>query len=132
MSLFPSLSFAQNEIGSKLDYSGLVKCDGVLTKDGTEPDRQTVCDFNALLDTVKSGINWLFFMTVPIVTVLFAYGGFLYMTGVKGNMDTAKKIFQSAAKGFIIMLVAWFAVVTVVSWFVKPDSGADTFVNIKK
>ncbi len=133
--IVPVFSFAQNAQPVKLDYSGLVKCDGVVAKDingnPLEKDRQQVCDFNALMNMVKSTINWLFFITVPIVTVLMAYAGLLYMTGTSGNISTAKKIFPSVAKGFIIMLVAWISVITVVNWFVteKNKTVIGTFIN---
>lgn len=129
--LVPLISFAQTP---KLDYSGLVQCDGVLDKN--EPNRQKVCDFAALLSTVKYLINWLFVITIPIATVSFAYAGFLYLTGTSGNIGTAKKIFQSVAVGFIIMLIAWVSVVTAVNWFIDKNSAAgsssDTFVNLFK
>ena len=130
----PAISFAQTAQPVKLDYkSGLVKCDGVIADKSIEPDRQRVCDFNALMDMVKSTINWLFFITVPIVIVFMAYAGVLYMTGTSGNISTAKKIFPSIAKGFIIMLVAWISVITVVNWFVTEKNKAviGTFLNIK-
>jgi len=126
-SIIPNLSFAQ---GAKLDYSGLVQCDGVLTPG--EEGRQRICNFNALLGTVKYVINWLFIISIPIATVAFAYGGLLYLTGSQGNISTAKSIFTSVAKGFIIMLIAWVAVVTVVNWFVEKNTNVDVFVNIPK
>jgi hypothetical protein len=123
ISILPSFTFAQE----KLDYSGLVQCDGVITPGETE--RQRVCDFNALMATIKYAINWLFYITIPIATVAFAYAGILYMTGNPSKIGTAKSIFQSVASGFIIMLVAWISVVTVVDWFVEKNSGFDAFIG---
>jgi hypothetical protein len=127
--IMPAFSYAQNAQPVKLDYSGLVKCDGVVSPN--EPNRQKKCDFNALMDMVKSTINWLFVITVPIVTALMAYAGLLYMTGTQGNIGTAKKIFPTVATGFIIMLVAWISVITVVNWFISENNKAiiGTFVN---
>jgi hypothetical protein len=127
-SLLPSLIYAQ-EKSVKLDYSGLVKCDGVITE--SEQDRKTECNFAALLQTVKSGINWLFAIAFPLVTVFMAYGGLLYMSGSQKNIATAKSIFTSASKGIIIMLIAWVSVITVVNWFVTEDTGKiiKTFIN---
>ena len=122
---------AQGAVGpTTLNYSGLVKCDGVL--DPNEQDRQIKCDFAALMSMVKSTINWLFLITIPILVLLLSYGGLLYMSGNKKNIDTAKSIFQSAAKGFIIMLVAWVSVVTVVNWFITDTDKEviKTFINI--
>ena len=130
LSISPVLVFAADDVTPvKLDYSGFVKCDGVI--DPKEPDRQTICDFNALMFTVKSLINWMFIITIPIATVAVAYGGLQYMSGQKGRIDNAKKIFSSIATGFIIMLVAWFAVITVVNWFISKENKdvINTFVN---
>ncbi len=110
-----------------LDYSGFVKCDGVLTPG--EEGRKTVCDFSALMKTIIGLINWLFIIAIPIATVLFAYAGLLYMTGVSGNRVKANKIFTSVAIGFSIMLVAWISVRTVVDKFTDKDSGATTFIK---
>ncbi len=151
-SILPSFVLAQEGEGLpikeevKLDYSGLVKCDGVVAKDRNqisgiemgaakgEELRQTKCDFAALLQTVKTSINWLFAIAVPLMIVFIAYGGLLYMTGSQKNIGIAKGIFLSAGKGFIIMLVAWVAVITVVNWFISDANKAviNTFVNLPK
>lgn len=131
-STIPHLSLAVDPVTKPgLNYNNsLVQCDGVLAIDGSEPDRNKVCDFAALIDTIKNLVNMAFLITVPIAITAFAYAGLLYMTGSQGNIGTAKKIFQSVATGFIIMLVAWFAVVTVVGWFAKKDSGVNIFVDV--
>ncbi len=122
--VFPALSFAQNA-PPPLDYSGFVKCDGVVKKDGSEPQRDVKCDFVALVDTVNKGINWLFIISIPIATVLFAYAGLLYLTGASGNISKAKTIFTSVGIGFIIMITAWFVVRTAVGWFLDDDPKND-------
>lgn len=140
ISIMPVLGFAQGQ-EVKLDYSGFVKCDGVLSTDPKtgkllpgEEKRDRVCDFNALMLTIKLGINWLFIITIPVATVALAYGGLMYMTGQKGKIDQAKKIFSSIAMGFIIMATAWFAVTTVVNWFINPINVpvVNTFLNTGK
>lgn len=134
----PVFSYAQVTDEVKLNYDGLVKCDGVVAKDSKgnylEEGRKKVCDFNALMGMVKSTINWLFVITIPIVTVFMAYAGLLYMTGTSGNISTAKKIFPSIATGFIIMLIAWVSVITVVNWFISEKNKAvvNTFVGSNK
>lgn len=136
-SIVPSFAYAESVF--KLDYSGLVKCDGVVLKgadgkplDPNEQYRGTECNFAALMSMVKTTINWLFLITIPILTVLLSYAGLLYMSGSQKNIGTAKSIFQSAAKGFIIMLVAWVSVVTVVNWFISDTDKEviKTFINI--
>ncbi len=81
------------------------------------------------MDTIIKMVNWFFYITVPIAVALFSYAGLLYMTGTPGNIGKAKGIFTSVAIGFIIMCTAWIGVNTVVGWFVKPDSGATTFIK---
>lgn len=122
---------AQTETAPKLDYSGFVKCDGIVTSVG-EPDRQKECDFAALIDTINKLINWLFIISIPIATVLFAWAGLLYLTGSEKNIGKAKSIFTSVGIGFIIMIVAWLAVYTVVNWLVKPNFGATSLIEQKK
>lgn len=112
-----------------LDYSGFVNCDGVLRPKADEPDRQRECNFAQLMLTAQKGIQWMFFIAVPIAGVLFAWGGLLYMSGKSGNIDKAKGIFTSVAIGFIIMITAWLIVRTVVKWFVKSDSTATIFLD---
>ncbi|MES3031350.1 MAG: hypothetical protein V4697_02965 [Patescibacteria group bacterium] len=123
------LAQSNTPVAPKLDYSGFVNCDGVITKG--EEGRKTKCDFAALIALVQKMINWLFYISIPVATVLFAYAGLLYLSGQKGKIDTAKAIFLSVAIGFIIMLVAWFAVSTILRWFASPDSGATTLIGTK-
>ena len=120
--------------GVKLDYSGFVKCDGVVSRDEKgaikkgEEARDVECNFAALMNTIAKGINFLFYISIPVAATLFAYAGALYMTGTSGNIGTAKKIFTSVGIGFIIMVTGWFGVRTFVDWFVKDTSGANTFL----
>jgi len=130
-------AFAQTD--PPLDYSGFVKCDGVVNteKDASgnliEDKRTVKCDFNALINTINELVKWLFIITIPVATVLFAYGGLLYLTGSQNNIGKAKAIFTSVGKGFIIMLVAWVIVYTLVNWLIDPEfKGATTLIEQKK
>ncbi len=131
LSAYHDFSIAKAQTGNAdnptLDYGGLVKCDGVVNKN--EPDRQRVCDFIALMDTIKSLINWAFVMSLPIATALFAWAGLLYITGTPGNIKKAKSIFSTTAIGFIIMIVAWLSIRTLVDWLVKSEFGATLFLG---
>lgn len=138
----PLMINAQTETAPELDYSRFVKCDGVPARNivngvdqGVKPGeeaRQKECDFAALIDTVNKLINWLFIISIPIATVLFAWAGLLYLTGSEKNIGKAKSIFTSVGIGFIIMIVAWLAVYTVVNWLVKPNFGATSLIEQKK
>ena len=128
-------------LGNRITYDGLVDCDGVVGKvldkygkptDTAKPGeegRQQRCDFAALMRTVNKMINWMFYIAVPLATVLFAYAGLLYIRGTSGARTQANKIFTSVGIGFIIMLVAWISVRTVVGLFVKDSVGATIFLG---
>lgn len=119
-SFIPSFSFAQQLGPTTLNYGGLVKCDGVVT--GSEQDRQTKCDFNALINMANTIIKWVFGLTIPIIVVMFAYAGFLYMTPSPGNREKSNKMLWAALKGFVIMLLAWFIVSTLLKWLVNTNT----------
>ena len=97
----------------------------------SEQGRQKECDFAALIALVQKMINWLFYISIPIATVLFAYAGLLHLSGKESNIKQSWAIFQAVAIGFIIMLVAWFAVSTVLKWFADPNSGATSLIETK-
>lgn len=117
-------------VHAALDYSGLVKCDGVVTPG--EEGRKTKCDFNALISMANSIISWLFMLSIPIFVGLFAYAGFLYMQPSSGSREKANTMLWVALKGFVIMLVAWMLVATLLKLVVDPDfKGANTFIEKK-
>lgn len=112
----------------KLDYSGWVQCDGVLTKG--EEGRQVLCNFNNLIGMVNYLVNWMFVITIPIMIGLISYSGFLYMTGKQENIKKAKAVMTSAVVGFIIALLAWFMVATIVNWIKNPNfTGTDSLLK---
>ncbi|MDQ5893583.1 MAG: hypothetical protein QG640_595 [Patescibacteria group bacterium] len=121
----PALSLAQNFNSDgtvKLDYGGLVKCDGVVDKNNPEEvARNNECDFQDLMGMVNSIIQWIFMLSIPIFIGLFAYAGFLYMTPSPGNREKSNKMLWAALKGFVIMLIAWFMVSTLLSWIVSDS-----------
>ena len=106
------------------NYSGLVKCSGVVQNSG-----EVECNFNTLLGTVKSLINWMFLIAIPIAVVLFAYAGLLVMSGKEDNKKKGKGVFLNVVIGFAIMLVAYTVVQTVVGWLVDPCAGTTTFLS---
>ncbi|MDB5258832.1 MAG: hypothetical protein JWO73_40 [Candidatus Taylorbacteria bacterium] len=130
-------------------YPGLVKCDGVVDgayeyqADPNKPDststipvfvpaknsKQKLCNFTALIEEIQFLINWLFKIAVPIAIALFAYAGFLYMTGEPGKIKTAKSMFSTVGVGFGFMLISWFVIYTVLHWLVRPGQGFDALLK---
>lgn len=132
LTVFPSAAHAADEW-----YSGFVKCDGVVEterrivgKDNTgapiydevqiNPD-QVKCDFRALVNTIMTFITWFMGFSVTLCVALFSYAGILYMTANEKNIATAKGIFYNVAIGFIVILIAWTLIYTLVNWIVKPE-----------
>jgi hypothetical protein len=113
------------------NYSGLVKCSGVVATDssGQPLPGEVPCDFNYFIITVANLINWGFYIALPIAVVLFAYAGILYISGVESNIKKAKAIFLNVGIGFIIMLVAFTAVHTLLGWLVNPNIGAESLLS---
>ncbi len=97
----------------------LVQCDGVPTP-GTN---EVKCDFAALINQVKFLMRWMFYISIPIAVGLFAYAGGLFMTANPGKIKDAKKIFSHVVVGFIIMLLAWLIVRTILYWVAEPGYG---------
>jgi hypothetical protein len=105
----PAVSFAQTT-GATLAYN----CDGTATS--TDASGTPPCDFNALINTGTNLIEWMFYVSVPIMVALLAYAGILYMTGLEKNISKAKGMFLKVAGGFTIMLIAFVVINTLVGW----------------
>lgn len=99
--LIPVFSHAQD---------GLVTCDGV------------DCNLDSLVGMVNNIINWIIGIAGVIFTISCIYGGFLYMTSGEnpGNKAKAKSIMYSTLIGFIIILVSWLIVYTILINLVDP------------
>jgi hypothetical protein len=98
--------------------TSLVQCDGVVSHSG-----EIVCNFAALIRQIQYIINWMFAIAVPIAIAMFAYAGFLFMSGIPSKRTQAKAIFATVGTGFLLMLIGWFVIYTVVLWLAKPDQG---------
>ncbi len=106
------------------NYTGLVKCSGVASG-----DNETECGFYSFISTVANLINWAFYLSLPVAVVLFSWAGILYLSGQEGKIEQARHIFLNVAVGFIIMLVAFTVVHTLVGWLVDPKIGAETLLS---
>lgn len=84
------------------------------------------CSFNDIMSLINSIVRFVFFISVPIAALLFAYAGFLFMTAGPNasQADKAKSIFTSVAVGFTIILSAYLIVYTVTNAIIE-----DGFLN---
>ena len=106
------------------NYSGLVKCSGVKSA-----STDVECNFTYAISSIATLINWAFYVSIPVAVALFSWAGILYMSGVESKIKQAKTIFQNVAIGFIIALVAFTVVHTLVGWLVNPNIGAESLLQ---
>ncbi len=93
-----------------ISFAKLVTCDGA------------DCDFNKFVEMINEIINWIIGIAGVIFTISFIYGGFLWMTsgGDSGKTGKARDILWSTLKGFVIILVSWLIVYTIIHTLVDP------------
>ena len=96
-----------------ITHASFVNCDG--TKDNP-------CNFDNLIATINSIINWIISIAGVIFTISCIYGGFLYMTSGEnpGNKAKAKSVITTTLVGFVIILVSWLIVYTILNTLVDP------------
>lgn len=100
---------------------GLVNC-GNPGADG-ELQESEMCDYEALMSLIQDVINWLIGILTVAATLLFVYAGILYLTaaGNDSQVDTAKEIFRNVAGGFVIVLLAFTIIATLVNLLTSED-----------
>ena len=97
----------------------LVTCDG--------PD----CDFDKFIEMINGIINWIIGIATVIFTISAVWGGFLYVTsGMNpGNKEKAKGILWNTLIGFVIILVGWVIVYTILYALVPENSTVFNFLK---
>lgn len=75
-------------------------------------DPSTKCDFNAIMDTINRIINFVLFgLSIPIVAIMVAYAGVLYLfSGVSDQKSKAKEILSNAVIGLVIAFCAYIII----------------------
>lgn len=121
--VFPTLVSAQAKPG----LLPLVQCgteqapivnttnpDGSINQSGGEITN--ACTFNDLLGLISRVVSFvLFYLTIPLAAIMFAYAGFLllFSGGNSGQMERAKSIASNVVLGLIFALGAWLIVTTI-------------------
>lgn len=102
---------------------GLVPC-GIDKNDDGMLSEDEECGYNDLIFGIQNIITWLIGIATSLGAILFAYAGFLYLTAGsdQNKVSRAKSIFRYVIKGFIIILLAWLIVYTILSVLVDPNS----------
>lgn len=79
------------------------------------PDHEP-CGFNEAMKLINNVITFLLFtIATPLVALIICYAGWLYLSsqGSKENVTKAKTILKNVIIGYIIGLVAWLVVKTI-------------------
>lgn len=86
--------------------------------DGLVPDCEgSSCEFKHIVELVDNGINFIFFLIIPIAAIAFAYAGWMLMTsgGDTKKLQKARSMFGKIAIGIVIILVGWLLVTTILT-----------------
>jgi hypothetical protein len=107
--------------------AGLVPNCGVLSttevknSEGKMIEGKTIgnpCDFDDLMTLINNIINFLLFViATPLVAIILCYCGFLLLTsgGSSENIKKVKHIFLNVIFGYIIALLAWLLIKTILT-----------------
>jgi hypothetical protein len=107
-------------------WKSLVIC-GVSPIDSTGKlpltDPHHMCQFSDLLVLASNAITDLIVISTFVAIAVFIWAGIMLLTsgGSKGKLDQAKKMFTTVLKGYIIILVAWVVVYTIMNVLVGSD-----------
>jgi hypothetical protein len=100
---------------STVTFNGLVPvCNTKLNGNGGFSDP---CDFNMVISLIDHDISYLLkYLITPLFAIIIIYAGWLYLSsgGSSENVTKAKHIFKNALIGYVIALVAWLVVSTIV------------------
>lgn len=77
------------------------------------------CNYQALFKTIQRLIQFVLYALVFIVAGMILYTGFQFLTagGDVGKVTAAKKMIKPIVLGLISIFVAWFAVYTLLDYF---------------
>jgi len=74
------------------------------------------CDFDAIISMINHAINYFtIFLATPLFAIIIVYAGGLYISAVgdPGNVTKAKKIIKNSLIGYVIVLVSWLVIKTI-------------------
>ena len=90
-----------------LSKAELVPCKPTVDEEGNMANS---CTFNSLVQLVDNIIDFIITISVSVSAIMFAYAGFLYLSGNPGKIKQAHGIFKNVAIGLIFILGAWLIV----------------------
>ena len=104
--------------------AGLVPCGSL-----GEP----VCDFNFFVLMINNIINWIISIAGVIFAISLIYGGYIYLTsaGDTGKQGKAKEVLSNTLYGFVIILVSWLIIYTILNVLVPTGSSIFKFIGTR-
>jgi LysM repeat protein len=109
---------ASNTNTSSYDGKGLVPDCNSGEVDPVTGNYTNPCNFNVVMSLINKVINFvLVTLATPLFALIMIYVGYLYLTasGNSENINLAKKILKNAVFGYIIALIAWLLVKTILT-----------------
>lgn len=91
-----------------------------------------ICGFNDAITLIQRSIEYIFILVLPIMALVFAYAGYMYMTSGDSSdkRSKAKKAILHALGGVVLILSAWLIVKTIVVSLGASDA-TTLFLNIR-
>lgn len=83
------------------------------------------CDFEMLIKLVNKFINFLLvYIATPLAAIIFAYAGFMliFSGGNEHKLGKAKHMILAVFAGYVIALIAWLVIKTILSTLGFPDA----------
>ncbi len=103
-------------------YTGLVKCDGVILSSDSNLQNRKKCSFVELIKQIQFLISWGIRLLIALTVLVAVYVGGLYMyagfTGNVGKAQQARGYFNHIFGGILIVLFAWLIVRTLLNYLV--------------
>ncbi len=112
-----------NDAQSNIVANGIVVTDCGYNLNGKQKDangnllpKGKICGFSDAIRLIQRVIEYIFILVLPIMAIMFAYAGYLYLTsgGSKTKRDAAKKAMTNSIIGVVVIMAAWLIVKTIV------------------
>jgi hypothetical protein len=102
-------------------YGDIIPCDGV----------ENECGFDDLVALAVNVINKLIIFSTFIAIGVFSFAGIKLLTsgGNAGAMKQAKDMALKVLIGYVVILLAWVVVYTIMDVLVKPDAAVNIISN---
>lgn len=104
--------------------SGLIPCRQYYFDNNGNLKEDDKCEFGHIVQLVSNAINFLFFLTLPVIAIAVAYSGWQILVSQGNPSERAKALdrMKKIAMGFVWMLAAWLLITFLIKNLIT-DSG---------